>query len=74
MFGEASAGDIKWLPGPVSWFGSGAVNGSKRYLLAYGGWMTSVTICRGGRSKTGHGATYPFLVFYWGVHAGRTET
>jgi hypothetical protein len=33
---EAGAGavDVKWLPGPVSWLGSGAINGFKRYLLA----------------------------------------
>jgi hypothetical protein len=26
---------VKWLPGPVSSFGSGAVNGSRRYLVAW---------------------------------------
>ena len=32
---EPGADDINRLPGPVSWLGSGAVNGSSRYLLAY---------------------------------------
>lgn len=40
---EPGAEDIKRLPGPVSWLGSGAVNGSRRYLLAYAQGMTSVT-------------------------------
>jgi hypothetical protein len=26
---------VKWLPGPVSSFGSGAVRGSRRYLVAW---------------------------------------
>lgn len=32
---EPEADDINRLPGPVSWLGSGAVNGSSRYLLAH---------------------------------------
>ena len=31
--------DVKWLPGPVSSLGSGAVKGSNRYLLACGSYQ-----------------------------------
>jgi hypothetical protein len=31
---EVDGARVKWLPGPVSWLGSGAVKGSERYLEA----------------------------------------
>lgn len=53
---EPGAEAIKRLPGPVSWLGSGAVNGSRRYLLAFFRGMTSVTDLEWrARRKTGLG-------------------
>lgn len=34
VFEAGATEDVKWLPGPVSWLGSGSVRGSRRYLLA----------------------------------------
>ncbi len=31
---EVDGARVNWLPGPVSWLGSGAVEGSRRYLEA----------------------------------------
>lgn len=33
--GGLEAGFLKWLPGPSSWLGSGAVRGSRMYFCAW---------------------------------------
>ena len=43
---EGGAEEVKWLPGPVSSLGLGAVKGSRRYLVAWNAVSTSSDIDR----------------------------